>query len=79
MSAQRTFSSARKIMAKLYYDPYHRAIAVRRDDDDEDTAAMIEVTAEQAAAISLYGIRYASGQFAMCLKSTFPHRPRPRD
>jgi hypothetical protein len=75
MSAQRTFSSARKIMAKLYYDPYHRAIAVRRDDDDEDTAAMIEVTAEQAAAISLYGIRYAVGAICDVLEEHFPPRP----
>ena len=40
-------------MAKLYYDPDHHSIDVRADDDRHGIDKLIEITAEQAAAISL--------------------------
>ena len=46
-------------MAKLYYDPDLGGIHVRADDDDHGIEGMVEVTAEQATAISLSSIRYA--------------------
>ena len=46
-------------MAKLYYDPDHHSIDVRADDDRHGIDKLIEITAEQAAAISLSGIRFA--------------------
>jgi hypothetical protein len=59
-------------MAKLYYDREHGGIYVRADNDDHGTAEMIEVTAEQATAISLAGLRYAVGSICDVLEESLP-------
>jgi hypothetical protein len=40
-------------LAKLYFNPDFGTVVVRRDDDLHGTEEMIEVTPEQATAVSL--------------------------
>ena len=59
-------------MAKLYYDLDVGGIHVRGDGDNHGVDRMIEVTAEQAAAISLSGIRHAIAGICDVLDENLP-------
>jgi hypothetical protein len=66
-------------MAKLYYDPDLSGIHVRADDDANGVERMIEVTAEQAAAISLSGIRNAVAGVCDVLDENLPALAHNKD
>jgi hypothetical protein len=59
-------------MAKLYYDPDQGGIIVRKDDDDHGVDGLVEIIAEEAAAVGLSSIARAVDNLYAALENGLP-------